>query len=54
MSMLAGYPLGLHNALAEVHRFSMFLPAPLMSTGLLIYLLLPATKKMLEAWNAAA
>jgi len=52
MSMLAGYPLGLHNALVEVHRFSMFLPAPLMSTGLLIYLLLPGTKKMLEAWNA--
>jgi hypothetical protein len=51
MSMLAGYPLGLHNV-AEVQRFSMFLPAPLMSTGLLIYLLLPGTKKMLEAWNA--
>ena len=29
MSMLAGYPLGLHNALFEVHRFSMFLPAPI-------------------------
>jgi hypothetical protein len=51
MSMLAGYPLGLHNV-AEVQRFSMFLPAPLLSTGLLIYLLLPGTKKMLEAWNA--
>jgi hypothetical protein len=51
MSMLAGYPLGLHNALVEVHRFSMFLPAPIMSTGLLIYLLLPSTQKMLEAWN---
>ncbi len=48
MSMLAGYPLGLHNALVEVHRFSMFLPAPLFSTGLLIYLLLPGTKKMLN------
>ncbi|MCK7526983.1 MAG: hypothetical protein MZV64_59955 [Ignavibacteriales bacterium] len=52
MSMLAGYPLGLHNALFEVHRFSMFLPAPLMSTGLVIYLLLPSTRRMLEAWNA--
>jgi len=51
MSMLAGYPLGLHNALFEVHRFSMFLPAPLMGTGLLIYLLLPSTRRMLEAWN---
>jgi hypothetical protein len=53
MSMLAGYPLGLHNALVEVHRFSMFLPAPLLSTALVIYLLLPGTRKMLEAWNAA-
>lgn len=52
MSMLAGYPLGLHNALVEVHRFSMFLPAPIMSTGLLIYLLLPSTQKMLETWNS--
>lgn len=51
MSMLAGYPLGLHNALVEVHRFSMFLPAPLLSTGLLVYLLLPGTRKMLEKWN---
>lgn len=51
MSMLAGYPLGLHNALIEVHRFSMFLPAPLMSTGLVVYLLLPGTRKMLERWN---
>jgi len=47
MSMLAGYPLGLHNALVEVHRFSMFLPAPLLSTGLWIYLLLPGTRRML-------
>lgn len=54
MSMLAGYPLGLHNALFEVHRFSMFLPAPLMGTGLVIYLLLPSTRMMLEAWNSAA
>lgn len=54
MSMLAGYPLGLYNALMEVHRFSMFLPAPLLSTGLLVYLLLPSTRKMLEKWNASA
>jgi hypothetical protein len=53
MSMLAGYPLGLHNAFFEVHRFSMFLPAPLMGTGLVIYLLLPSTRRMLEAWNAS-
>jgi hypothetical protein len=54
MSMLAGYPLGLHNALFEVHRFSMFLPAPLFGTGLLIYLSLPSTRRMLVAWNASA
>ncbi len=53
MSMLAGYPLGLHNAFFEVHRFSMFLPAPLLSTGLIVYLLLPSTKKMLEGGNAS-
>jgi len=51
MSMLAGYPLGINNALFEVKRFSMFLPAPLISTGLVIYLLLPGTRKMLQNWN---
>jgi hypothetical protein len=54
MSMLAGYPLGLHNALFEVHRFSMFLPAPLISTALMIYLWLPGTRRMLETWNQSA
>jgi hypothetical protein len=54
MSMLAGYPLGLHNAIFEVHRFSMFLPAPLFGTGLLIYLTLPSTRRMLEAWNSSS
>ncbi len=53
MSMIAGYPLGINNALYEVHRFSMFLPAPLLSTGLVIYLLLPGTRKMTERWIAA-
>jgi hypothetical protein len=53
MSMLAGYPLGLHNAISEVHRFSMFLPAPLLSTALLVYLWLPSTRKMLDRWNAS-
>jgi antibiotic biosynthesis monooxygenase (ABM) superfamily enzyme len=48
---MAGYPLGLNNAFNEVHRFSMFLPAPLLSTALLIYLVLPSTRKMLEKWN---
>jgi hypothetical protein len=51
MSMMAGYPLGLHNAIYEVHRFSMFLPAPLLSTILLVVILLPSTQKMLTDWN---
>ena len=51
MSMIGGYPMGIYN-MTEVGRFSMFLPAPLMSTGLFIYLLLPSTRRMLEDWNA--
>jgi antibiotic biosynthesis monooxygenase (ABM) superfamily enzyme len=53
LSMLAGYPLGINNALFEVHRFSMFLPAPLISTALVIYLILPGTRKMIEKWSAS-
>jgi len=52
MSMMAGYPMGLNNAIFEVHRFSMFLPAPLLSTALVIYLLLPGTRKMLDKWRS--
>jgi hypothetical protein len=51
MSIIGGYPMGINNVF-EVQRFSMFLPAPLLSTGLLIYLLLPSTQRMLELWNA--
>lgn len=47
MSMLGGYILGIHNV-SEVHRFSMFLPAPIISTILLIILCLPATQRLLE------
>lgn len=50
MSMMAGYPLGLNNAIFEVQRFSMFLPAPIISTLLLIYLVLPGTRAKLAAW----
>ncbi len=52
MSMMAGYPLGINNAINEVHRFSMFLPAPLLSTILVIVLLLPGTRRMLADWNS--
>lgn len=50
LSMFAGYPLGIHNVY-EVGRFSLFLPAPIMSTVMLILLLLPGTQKMLINWN---
>ena len=46
MSILGGYPMGIHNV-AEVQRFSMFLPAPILSTILLIVLLLPGVHKLL-------
>jgi hypothetical protein len=48
MSMIGGYPLGIYNAFFEVHRFSMFLPAPILSTLLLIYLLRPGTRRLIE------
>ncbi|HWS24209.1 MAG TPA: hypothetical protein VN226_07240 [Anaerolineales bacterium] len=50
MSMFAGYPLGIHNV-SEVGRFSLFLPAPIMSTIMVFLLLLPGTQKMLNQWT---
>jgi hypothetical protein len=52
MSMIGGYPLGILNVF-EVARFSMFLPAPLISTGLIMYLISPAARKLIEDWNEA-
>ena len=49
--MIAGYPMVINNAWFKVHRFSMFLPAPFISTALGINLVLPGTRKMLENWN---
>ncbi|MBG7610264.1 MAG: hypothetical protein IZT55_05285 [Anaerolineae bacterium] len=46
MSMIGGYPMGIHN-IFEVQRFSMFLPAPLLSTILVIVLCLPGTQKLI-------
>ncbi len=51
MSMFGGYPVGLTDVIAIKGSFSMFLVAPVISTGLLIYLLLPGTKKMLAEWQ---
>ncbi len=50
MSMLGGYPVAIVNIM-EVHRFSMFLPAPVIATVLFIILLLPNTKMLLEKWQ---
>ena len=48
MSMFGGFPVGVTDVIIQ-GRFSMFLVAPVMSTGILVYLLLPGTKKMLKA-----
>ena len=51
MSIFGGYPVGLTDVIAvKQGGFSMFLVAPILSTVLLIYFLLPGTKKMLTAW----
>jgi len=50
MSMFGGFPVGITDVIIQ-GRFSMFLVAPVISTGLLIYLLLPGTKKMIAEWQ---
>ncbi len=51
MSIFGGFPVGLTDVV-RIHRFSMFLPSPIIGTGMLIYMLLPGTKKLLEKWHA--
>ena len=48
MSMIGGYPMGIYNVF-EVQRFSMFLPAPIISTILVIILCLPGTQKLVTS-----
>jgi len=48
MSMIGGYPMGIYNVF-EVQRFSMFLPAPIISTILVIILCLPGTQKLITS-----
>jgi len=50
MSMFGGFPVGITDVVIQ-GRFSMFLVAPIISTGLLVYLLLPGTKKMIAEWQ---
>ncbi len=47
VAMFGGYPVGLTDV-ARLHRFSMFLPAPIMSTILLVVFWLPGVRKMVE------
>ena len=51
MSMLGGYPMGISNML-QLGRFSMFLPAPVISTVLLFVLMLPKTHSLITSWGA--
>lgn len=53
MSMFGGFPVGVTDVLVR-GRFSMFLVAPFIGAALLVYLLLPSTKKMIEVWSATA
>jgi hypothetical protein len=46
ISMLGGYTLGITD-LIRLERFNMFLPAPMISTAMLVFLLLPVAKKVL-------
>jgi len=46
MSMFGGFPVGIMDVV-RLQRFSMFLPAPIIGTLLLIYLVSPAGKKLL-------
>ena len=50
MSMFGGFPVGITDVVIQ-GRFSMFLVAPMMSTGLLIYMLTPGATKMIEEWQ---
>jgi hypothetical protein len=47
MSMFGGYPVGITDVI-RLGRFSLFLPAPIISTILLIVFLLPGTRKLIE------
>ncbi len=48
MSIFGGFPVGITDVV-RLHRFSMFLPGPLLSSILLVIILLPSTKKLIAA-----
>ena len=47
MSMFGGFPVGITDVI-RLGRFSMFLPAPVISTALLVFILTPAGKRLLS------
>lgn len=49
MSMIGGYPVAIESMI-DKGSFSMFAPAPMLSTALLIYFLLPGTRTWIERW----
>lgn len=49
MACLGGYPIAVESTL-DKGAFSLFAPAPLLSTALLVYLLLPGTRAWFEQW----
>jgi hypothetical protein len=51
LAALGGYPLAVVSTL-EVGRFSMFAPSPLLSSALVVILMLPATRGLIDDWSA--
>lgn len=49
LSIYGGIPVGITDVF-RLGRFSMFLPGPLLSTLILVIILLPGPKKMIEGW----
>lgn len=47
MSLLGGFPVGITDVV-RLGRFSMFLPAPILSAIMLVIILLPGTQKLLN------
>ncbi len=51
LAIFGGIPVGLTDVF-RLSRFSMFLPGPLLSAILLVVILLPGTKKLINSWIA--
>lgn len=52
MSMFGGFPVGVTDIYVK-GRFSMFLVAPILSSGLLIILLLPNIRNIIQKWSTS-